>query len=448
MSIERNQPCPCGSSKKYKKCCGISNVVSINQHVQEVEVRNLQHELMHYAHSKFADELQKLAAMALENILFDSTEEESKEYEIYSFYLRVWVIFCLETKKGQTILQSFIQHKSKTPLRSSTRSMLERWSTVRPSIYKLIRYDELNMAMVECIFNGAVESVYFQDSSEGLPEEGSLITGFLLPAGEYHQFFFDGLDIPSEYAEEFLDEIGDLEGGRIPLDDPSFVTRLFPDIIDVILFPAYDSMDDFIFEWNDPQHERVAEYLESGLAKEEVPSHVGKLAVGLWAIYCKKVSPNIRKPEVYAAAMEYLVLSTVSYFGYPSQSEVAQKYGVSVSSLSSRYRDIEDKLSYEISDLMQHMFEEQVKQFDDGDNEASFDQPTFSREAMERSFFDMEKLLEGKNFNSAEEINEYVNAHMNMDRPKKKPLSKKEEARELLYDAWDSNGKKRYELAR
>ncbi len=37
MKIFRNAPCICGSGKKYKKCCGLVDVVSGNKQENETE---------------------------------------------------------------------------------------------------------------------------------------------------------------------------------------------------------------------------------------------------------------------------------------------------------------------------------------------------------------------------------------------------------------------------
>jgi hypothetical protein len=47
-NIGRNEPCPCGSGKKYKKCCGAKEAVSIT-HVIENEIDDLQTKLLHFA---------------------------------------------------------------------------------------------------------------------------------------------------------------------------------------------------------------------------------------------------------------------------------------------------------------------------------------------------------------------------------------------------------------
>jgi hypothetical protein len=91
------------------------------------------------------------------------------------------IAFCFQIKKGQTIAESFLQYKAKSPIRPQIRTMLESWVTVRPSIYKLIRYEEQNVALMQSIFNDEEKSVYLTDDGDPLPEIGCLILGFLVP---------------------------------------------------------------------------------------------------------------------------------------------------------------------------------------------------------------------------------------------------------------------------
>jgi hypothetical protein len=44
-----------------------------------------------------------------------------------------------------------------------------------------------------------------------------------------------------------------------------------------------------------------------------LPPHIVDLGISLWVIYCKKASPAVRKPEVYTAAMEYLIETIVMF---------------------------------------------------------------------------------------------------------------------------------------
>lgn len=71
------------------------------------------------------------------------------------------------------------------------------------------------------------------------------------------------------------------------------------------------------------------------------------------------------------------------------------------------------------------------------------------RRAMEKSLADISKLLEGKEFNTAEEANAYLQNLLKSDAvlspSKRTPL---ENAQDLMYNAWECSGKQRVKLAR
>lgn len=66
-------------------------------------------------------------------------------------------------------------------------------------------------------------------------------------------------------------------------------------------------------------------------------------AVRLWREFKERASPTYRRPEVYAAAVEY-VMTLFGFYG-DSQVRIAERYGVSPASISSKWHEIERALS-------------------------------------------------------------------------------------------------------
>ena len=52
VKVSRNEPCPCGSGKKYKKCCGSKDTVLITD-VIDHEVLELQKEARIFAMQRY-----------------------------------------------------------------------------------------------------------------------------------------------------------------------------------------------------------------------------------------------------------------------------------------------------------------------------------------------------------------------------------------------------------
>jgi len=93
MKIGRNDPCPCGSGKKYKKCCLGKAAISVDllwRRLGEAHDR-LVSDLMKYAHSAFGPDG---LAEALEEFLLWPDEEATREVPEYHeelFY--PWFLF-------------------------------------------------------------------------------------------------------------------------------------------------------------------------------------------------------------------------------------------------------------------------------------------------------------------------------------------------------------------
>ena len=79
---------------------------------------------------------------------------------------------------------------------------------------------------------------------------------------------------------------------------------------------------------------------------------------------------------------------------------------------------------------------------------AATPQPTFDRRLMERDLLALKQTIEGKSFGSVDEMNKYIR-EMNQDGklPQWVPKTPLEQAQQLIYEALETVGKKRLELA-
>src|SRR5258708_28058141 len=80
MSVERNKPCPCGSGRKHKKCCGRhgTNLFKINQ-------RRAKHGFNKIVRSEEYDNVMRaarvLAATGLTAAMYKSPDEKKQLFE-------------------------------------------------------------------------------------------------------------------------------------------------------------------------------------------------------------------------------------------------------------------------------------------------------------------------------------------------------------------------------
>jgi tetratricopeptide (TPR) repeat protein len=75
--------------------------------------------------------------------------------------------------------------------------------------------------------------------------------------------------------------------------------------------------------------------------------------------------------------------------------------------------------------------------------------PNFKRKTMEKKLSDISELLGSKEFASIDEVNAFLNGIISPKQiPSSPELARLKKAQDLMYDAWESSGKRRVELAR
>lgn len=102
--IGRNDLCPCGSGKKYKNCCGKSNVITMESLIEK-ELTNVQVDLLKFALENYEEEVNEFIADWIEE--FDIPEEA---LEMFYLFTLVWAITSFEIH-GKTILEHYIDKK-------------------------------------------------------------------------------------------------------------------------------------------------------------------------------------------------------------------------------------------------------------------------------------------------------------------------------------------------
>jgi uncharacterized protein len=355
--INRNDPCPCGSGEKYKKCCG-NNVVEFPTMVVFEEAISIQMDFMEYALTLQSPDL---ANLIMEYSIFDIFEEmeENDDFQdvhtLYMSYLLKWAIFTQPLMKGKTVFEDYLQKKGRNIQRSRTRTIVESWKYADPGLY-MVKESTDKQIVIEDVLSHQLFNLPPLNKDETPLDAGSLMLGTLLNMGQFH-FFFAGesLNIPVTYAEASLEAFQqDLEeylehGGP----EESYMRDQFPDLLEAFFLEIGDGFGFFDpehFEWNNKKEQQAAVLLIENMEKEGYPQDLIKGAVLVWFEYCIHNMPTIRKPEAYAAGVEYFITTIgLDHFG-PSQKKVAEKYGISPSTLGKRFKEISDSVMEEFED--------------------------------------------------------------------------------------------------
>lgn len=434
IKISRNAPCPCGSGKKYKKCCGLHEAVSITQ-VIESEIDELQKQILHYAMWQFGEEIKEDFEEFKEGFFIQNNDEGTQFFELIH---SIWFTLFKEDEDGETILEKFIAAELRKIKRPRLKQILQSWTEARVMAGKIIRYEDPQLTVEDGFTSEKVEAVILTKMQETY-KEGEFFVGFLVPFDQKFLFFPAPFDVPGKSPEQAIDFIED-RGLDAGYDSPQEFLSDFT--IEIMYDLLTDEMNMTIenLQWPGQAYQVVAEVFQEQLEMLDEPKEVIDSGIMLWFQFCQKRQKRIQNPNIYVAALHYLVSTIIPIDSMSTQKEFAEHYGVSTGSMASIYREMDNVLSDEIGEIVGTIFEEE-------------DEPSpvtqFGKQgsiATERVIQEALAELEGKNFESIEEITSFLNNRV--DSPKKTPKGNKEQAQQLIYDAFESEGNKRYSLAR
>lgn len=453
MKVGRNDLCPCGSGEKYKKCCGKNNTVVSMEHLIEKELYDIQGDIVQFAMQNYQEEIDEYLEKCFEE--FDIPDEAM---ELYYFFCCIWFITSVDLM-GRTIMSEYMDLHIHQFKRQRIKDILQSWRNVNPSVFKIQKQIEKDYVVVQDIFTKKVKKVKVLETDHIVESEGILI-GIILPVGEESIFFTTFLDIPASESERIEEGVIDLFRQSGEENSVYFMASNFPEVLDYFLFGhAEVSTDDL--EWLSPKQKEVALAYQEHMEIYQIDNTVTDLGVFLWHKYCMRKNPSIKKTAVYEAALVYLIDSLLPFGGYLTQKEIAEDFGVSRSSISSKFKEFERVLSNEIEELQEKLVDSKID-FEDiygqdvfdflnddsifvkDESENSFIHPRIS---MERGLLELEREMKNQQFDSIDEVNEWMSKRLNSKGSSKKQLSNKEKAQDLLYDAHETTGTKRKQLA-
>lgn len=322
--IGRNDPCFCGSGKKYKKCCGAPNPNVANPVIINNELNRLHQQLLSFATENYGEKINEQAKR------FDqpALQRHPELMDIYYTGLNLWIISKLKIIKNvQTILELFFQVIS-SKLNPIVKRLFSQWLTADSSIYKVITVPAENKDMVELqdVLTNKRFRIPFRDQDEYI--EGSLVIGTLVPFSGYHAFLLSiiklyGIDHNSTL--ELMERFAKMEGG---------ISSHFPELLTEALLLSVKN------EELNPLHERVAQEFTDHMVEKEVEDAVILQGLALWKQYCEKENPSFKNIEPYAAALDYYVQKNVLMNESTTQNMVANEYGANPSTVSNNYRKL------------------------------------------------------------------------------------------------------------
>ncbi|MCA0971480.1 SEC-C domain-containing protein [Halobacillus litoralis] len=305
--IGRNDPCPCGSGKKYKKCCG-NNVVQFPSAIVKEELDQSFQRFQDYIVNKHSE-------------LLPEASPQSQEQQLGQFFSLLQGSLFQTQDDGTTIMEQFIEKEQKNVKRPMTKESLEAWANAVGGVFVL--ESEKEGVHVSSLFDGTTypvmrDSIPLEDATEA-----PYYFGVLMQWGSVHQFI--PIAIPKD-QQQF-----DFYWNKLNEEQKSyeyFQTHLAEQFEAWLEAPVKEQDE----QDNEQEQETQEESEVLTLLEDSVSSKMEKA----WMSYYDTEQPNIRKPEVFAAALEFLAKDGVT------KKATAEKHGVSPSSMSRRIKELEN----------------------------------------------------------------------------------------------------------
>lgn len=334
MSIGRNDPCLCGSGKKYKKCCGKTEGAAIVTVLAE-EASTIQRELIDYAMENHSAMLKKEFQPLLQ-----SNETLRQNEQVFLVTFEIWAILTRTIKENETILTKFVKRRVPSIQRQRTAEIVSSWIDYR-FMAGVIESCDGPVYQVRDILT---DDVYSVRALRSVDLVGAFVTGALLPHESDYTFFMTDFHFEAAHAQAMAEAVRKMYS-ESRFDDPqAFFTHDFAGVMDT-LFAVYEkghaAVDLTTLMWSKDAHRETAAHIEAAFEQEQLGQSAAQMAVLLWNYYCSKEDPSVRKPEVFTAAMIGLLQAHGLLDGKESKAAIAGRYAISAATLSKRQKEME-----------------------------------------------------------------------------------------------------------
>ncbi len=369
-TVGRNEPCPCGSGKKYKKCCEKENIVNIDTLVtQELDV--LQAQLYDYIATAQSTEMEEsyhhyLAKMDL----------MQADPDIYEMAFVSWYGATQKDADGVRLIERFVDKQLSTVTRPQTAEVLESWKNVRVTAGTVEKLDDHTLRVEEAITG----DVLIVTEKFGKLEENSFFLGLLLPNGEKYlpfaqYFIYPAIEKAAMELVKIRFEQGDFEslhdylsGQYLEIADVGFVlysaekkkagkaaaSTKVTDETDISKDSDEKSEDaiEGVEIWKTPEYVEAITSLQSFLTEKGEDKKESELLVAVLEKYFYTERPTIRNPKIYSGALVDMAKNIDEISIRHVQKELAEYFDVSANSISRRSKQIWESYQDTVYELL------------------------------------------------------------------------------------------------
>ena len=331
--IGRNDPCPCGSGKKHKRCCLGKNEMPVEQLVDEELERIL---LSIYEHPPAQADMIELNSYRRQWVdkLGSVWDENSIEGSLTEYFLFV---------ARQDLWKRHLLKALNTPIRSAVQAVVETWQ--EPFVlFGKVKDTKNGFFEVEEILGSGT---YYLEQEQYMPaDKDAIVFGGVLPDNRKHEngvYVITSLMFVKDDKGSFENEIEALaesSGFESSLD---FYKEHMVDIFYAMLDPDRGSVEELIESDLTEIQQETLEVLNNKLVDIGFQSEVQDLLKNITITYFLKEKPNFRKSNIIAAAV-FLVASNLKMLGEYSSTnaEIAKLFEVSTGSMTKHADNISE----------------------------------------------------------------------------------------------------------
>lgn len=323
--IRRNEACPCGSGKKYKRCCGAFAPTNVRMHTIEAQLDELHRDFIEFAIKNYEKHIQQKLQQF-------KTIQDKDLSSVYHTGLMIWLLLNVHIFHNQTVFSLFSKQIGKNyyPL---AKKIFEKWQYQTPFVYEVIKMNRKNRRLkVRALLTGETYVVPFNEKEEF--HEGRLIVGTIVPYGSLHNFFFQIIKLHDLDKEEVLPLITKYaDGDRFGQNTPDFLYELFR-------LGVEEEIDE-----STTLRKKVTQLFTDRMEKQGIDEEVISKGISIWNHYYHKENPANTKTESLTAALEYYVQKSYLNNSKLTQSQLAKEYCISPSSVSTNYRKLKNAVN-------------------------------------------------------------------------------------------------------
>ncbi|WP_183163917.1 SEC-C metal-binding domain-containing protein [Alteribacter keqinensis] len=334
--VRRNDPCPCGSGKKYKKCCmNKQEALSTATLQDEKDYQQFLPKVVEFS-TPYEEELQA-------SIWKDVNELwvlKKADQQAFVQSMSLWSLFNAKVVDGKTIVEMYID-KHGASYSESFQQFLTQWKQIRPAVYRVEQVEGKQMTIVEW-FDKTRIPMEITETTKQLSEQ-DLIIGYLYPTLSGYALGSDIMIIPEDFVDTFEYEWKKFHTffSKPGESERDLLTREYPSALQILsgilTELAIGIKDDILSD----KAQECFDILIENISLNEFPYTKIIHARLLWTEFIEKKSPRITKPEVFAAALEYWMYQLSAPEKKVSQKSLAEKYGVSSSTISNKFKQFD-----------------------------------------------------------------------------------------------------------